>query len=935
MGKFLRKTKMWLLTWSVDTVEKQITPKAIVGGKGGSGDNQVTNCPRKQSLENSTQPLDGTKSKPAKERGDRTNVPAKVYALDNRQAPDSSEATEGKATEGRSKGLRLGFSTACMEGPPWPPPATGGTSGGTAASRSFADVIAGSCRLEPSVPDLGRCATHRGEPALLLSQNDLHLLSTPFKNALVGRFPFRRPPMEAIRGFFVSLGLKGDCDVGLLDLNHVLIRPSTAEDFTRLFVRRSWFVKGAQMLVSKWTLDFKAHQDSTFAPVWVSMPALPLPLFNSVYIAKLAGMLRRCLKIDSATVKLKRPSVARVLIEMDVSKQPPHRIWIEEDQEGFWQEVEYESWPKFCGFCARFGHDDGEGFRQHPDLKPVNRKVTARGNTKEVYRAKGTIDTNGPGLGLLKSGECHQHPEALVAGHSNEGKLVPGAMGRNAHVEMEGTETAEQQPAHNPASDLQDPKGASTLVEAFLPSVAVEVIASTEIAGFLTTSGEIAANESPSRESLEELHGGERVKCGNNFAVLQSLSDLEVRDVDRIFSSSACEGRSAKLRHRRQCSDGDIPGEAAPWEQLKHFQRVLHQRLSAARSGSSQRGVEDNVEGLEQPVTAEQGIPGARHKGGRPARADTNQETPQLEVVRRFLGFDKALGALNNKAWVLWYNEMSLSFREMAEQLLHMNIVFSSGCSLQFSAVYARCSRVGRRELWAAMESLAGEVLGPWLLAGDFNVISCMEERVGGAPANEANMEEFNESIGNCGLSEVPFDGAEFTWTNGRMWQRLDRALMNQEWVDGYDLSHVSHLARGRSDHAPLLICCQNGSPSKRSFKFLSVWRHHTGFKDVVQKSWEMPAEGEGMTRFYNKLRAVKGGLQVWNAQVFGNIFNKVKAAEAVLKQREEEFDNGRGSVSRAALEEAKAVHARSLAEECEYWRQKAGIRWLQDLAGP
>ena len=36
MGRFLKKAKGWLLTWSVDTVERQIIPKAIVGGKGGS-----------------------------------------------------------------------------------------------------------------------------------------------------------------------------------------------------------------------------------------------------------------------------------------------------------------------------------------------------------------------------------------------------------------------------------------------------------------------------------------------------------------------------------------------------------------------------------------------------------------------------------------------------------------------------------------------------------------------------------------------------------------------------------------------------------------------------------------------------------------------------------------------------------------------------------
>ena len=147
-----------------------------------------------------------------------------------------------------------------MEGPPWPPPAKEGAPGCAAPSKSFADVLSGSGRLEVSnIPDLGCCSIHRGEPALRLSQRDMQLLSTPFKNALVGRFPFRRPPMEVIRGFFVSLGLKGDCEVGLLDMNHVLIRPMTEEDYTRLFVRRAWFVQAAQLRLSKGPVYFTVH----------------------------------------------------------------------------------------------------------------------------------------------------------------------------------------------------------------------------------------------------------------------------------------------------------------------------------------------------------------------------------------------------------------------------------------------------------------------------------------------------------------------------------------------------------------------------------------------------------------------------------------------------------------------------------------------------
>ena len=47
-----------------------------------------------------------------------------------------------------------------------------------------------------------------------------------------------------------------------------------------------------------------------------------------------------------------------------------------------------------------------------------------------------------------------------------------------------------------------------------------------------------------------------------------------------------------------------------------------------------------------------------------------------------------------------------------------------------------------------------------------------------------------------------------YTWTNGIMWQWLDRILANAEWMDFSEVTKVSHLSCGRSDHAPLLIKC-------------------------------------------------------------------------------------------------------------------------------
>ena len=124
---------------------------------------------------------------------------------------------------------------------------------------------------------LGEISSFRGEPALRLTRQEIATLSEPFQNALMGRFSYSRPSMEIIRRFITSLGLKGDCAVGLLDPKHVLLRPTLEEDYARLFARRIWYVRSSPMSISKWSLEFKANQELAAAPVWVALPDLPLP----------------------------------------------------------------------------------------------------------------------------------------------------------------------------------------------------------------------------------------------------------------------------------------------------------------------------------------------------------------------------------------------------------------------------------------------------------------------------------------------------------------------------------------------------------------------------------------------------------------------------------------------------------------------------------
>ena len=67
-----------------------------------------------------------------------------------------------------------------------------------------------------------------------------------------------------------------------------------------------------------------------------------------------------------------------------------------------------------------------------------------------------------------------------------------------------------------------------------------------------------------------------------------------------------------------------------------------------------------------------------------------------------------------------------------------------------------------------------------------------------------------------------------------------------------------------------------------------------------------------------------------WNKETFGHIFSKVKQAEEYLLQSEQTYDNLRGEVSRIKLGEARAVPAKQLSIEGDFWHQKSAMKWIE-----
>ncbi|KAK4409551.1 hypothetical protein Sango_0028100 [Sesamum angolense] len=75
------------------------------------------------------------------------------------------------------------------------------------------------------------------------------------------------------------------------------------------------------------------------------------------------------------------------------------------------------------------------------------------------------------------------------------------------------------------------------------------------------------------------------------------------------------------------------------------------------------------------------------------------------------------------------------------------------------------------------------------------------------------------------------------------------------------------------------------------SFCFQHMWTMHSEFLGVVRRNWQYPTVGSGMLRLQQKLTRLKYCQKEWNKTVFGNVFDRVAAAERQLKEADEAYD--------------------------------------------
>ncbi|GAA0183546.1 hypothetical protein LIER_31085 [Lithospermum erythrorhizon] len=136
-------------------------------------------------------------------------------------------------------------------------------------------------------------------------------------------------------------------------------------------------------------------------------------------------------------------------------------------------------------------------------------------------------------------------------------------------------------------------------------------------------------------------------------------------------------------------------------------------------------------------------------------------------------------------------------------------------------------------------------------------------------------------------LEDAPSMGPFFTWTNGSIWSKLDRALMNDGWTTlGLTCSATFLPMEPVSDHCPFFVsavrCFSRGV---RPFKFLNMWLEHPLFEEIMGSKWGVWVGGSAQASLASKLKSLKSPLKSLNRDEFGSIFEKAKAANVCFKE--------------------------------------------------
>ncbi|KAL4353175.1 hypothetical protein GQ457_06G017320 [Hibiscus cannabinus] len=762
-------------------------------------------------------------------------------------------------------------------------------------------------------------------------------------------------------------------EINLIDLDneYYLVRFANEDDFQKVLSGGPWVIYGSYLTVQPWKRHFNsAEEHPSHIMVWVRLPNLPYRYYTKSLFRYIAMSIGDVVKVDYNTSEGKRGRFVRLDIIVELNKPLVSGIVID----GRRQDIEYEGLPTICFKCGKYGHatefygvtetattgvervsesrkpDDLHG----PWMQVTNRRrrnANVHGVVGRVSGASTTKEGMGSRFQLLASDTMEE--DATIT----EQQQVGDVRGRHVELREEGLTSRDR------GQGNQDNNGSVEVVRWSGPmesrislgvvneagttsankNVSMEVTAGRVESGGVVN--EVASLEkvTMARSNLnaekhrvvlvgntDESHipritkgrvlpnsmRGSSVKPGSRFQLGVkggASTSMAIKKVaERGLSKADASGRLSKL-----VSDLDkavveeetrvtLSQRAAAVDEIRvawQTNSVFEQPSESVRKGALDPGFNRSFKLLVKKQKPDMVVVMEPRISGRAADTFIRKSGFEYSYRVEAHGFSGGI-------WLLWQCPVNVQILAVSNQYIHTLCKMGDDDSSFFGAfVYASPNAMRQRSLWGHILALDPGHL----------------ERRGGSKRRFGVCSLFLEFLFDSGLIDMGYNGPQFTWRRGNLFQRLDRCLCSSRWQQVFPWSEVQHLLTLGSDHRPILPNTKriNTHSGARPFRYLSVWNDHPDFHKFLQSVWD------GEKHFGENVSAFQSSSKVWNREVFGSLDKR----KDILMRRLRGIERALEVHYRPSLVRLEAKLKRELDivldQEERFWHQKSRAEWI------
>ncbi|KAK1648056.1 hypothetical protein QYE76_065861 [Lolium multiflorum] len=193
-------------------------------------------------------------------------------------------------------------------------------------------------------------------------------------------------------------------------------------------------------------------------------------------------------------------------------------------------------------------------------------------------------------------------------------------------------------------------------------------------------------------------------------------------------------------------------------------------------------------------------------------------------------------------------------------------------------------------------------------------------------------MKAFRDTLIDCNLEDMGYEGDIFTWRRGLIRERLDRAVCDPRWSAMFPLAGVVHEDFGKSDHRPILIDTERLAGiqtqySKAPLRFEARWLCESSIESIIQTAWDRAKLLHTGNSFREQTKEVHEALHEWDSTVLKGPRKRLRELQVELNLVMS------GPLSDDALSKQRElqIQIENLLEQEEiYWVQRGRANWLR-----